>query len=332
MHDTIDGRAEADQLAEAAIAALRAPSIFNTQPWRWQLYANTAHLSTAPERRLANLDPDGRMLLVSCGAALHHAIVALGSAGFRAEVDRLPDPKRAQLVARVRRGDAAEPDARFAEQYRSIYVRRTDRRPFSDVPPSPADLAALRAAAERHGVHLHVLSEDAVPAFAAAVGRAADVEHAEPLVREDITAWSDRPAGTRDGVSPQTVVDDARRTIPTRDFISSRPAALDPGSGTDRGTVYAVLFTDGDDRSDWLAAGEALADVWLALTGRGLAASPISEVVEVGGARQALRRLLAGIGYPVITLRIGVPVNASDAPPPSARRSGSDVVGLPGDA
>jgi nitroreductase len=329
MRDTTEARAEVDQLAEAAIAALRAPSIFNTQPWRWQLVGSTALLSVAPERQLAQLDPDARMLLVSCGTALHHAVVALGSAGYRAEVDRLPNPDRPELVARLRRGEPAEMDGQFAEQYRAIYVRRTDRRPFGDVPPTPGDLAALRSAAERHGVHLHILGEDAVPAFAAAVAHAADVEHTEPLVREEIAAWSDRPTAARDGVSQRTTVDDDRRTIPTRDFISSKHAALPPGTGTDRGTVYAVLFTDGDERQDWLAAGEALSDVWLTLTGRGLAASPISEVIEVDAARQALRRLLAGVGYPAIALRIGVPVDPHDVPPPSIRRSGADVVGPP---
>jgi hypothetical protein len=91
-----------------------------------------------------------------------------------------------------------------------------------------------------------------------------------------------------------------------------------------------AMTVTGQDRADWLAAGEALSDVWLTLTARGLAASPISEVVEVPQARTALRRLLGWVGHPAIALRIGYPAG-SDAPPRSVRRSGTDVIGLPGD-
>jgi hypothetical protein len=270
------------------------------------------------------------MLLLSCGAALHHAVIALRSAGFDAGVERLPDPDRPDLAARMHKGNAIASDPMAAAQYRAIYARRTDRRPFSNDRPTPADLAALREAAERHGVHLHVLPESALPEFVAAVWHAAAAEHAEPSVRKDIATWSGRSVGARDGINPQTSVASAWRTVPTRDFMLGQPAGLAAGDGTDCGTVYALLFTDGDEPRDWLAAGEALSDVWLTLTARGMAASPISEVVEVDGVRQALRRLLAGAGYPAITLRIGMPVDRQSLPPPSVRRSSTDVVELPG--
>ena len=73
-----------------------------------------------------------------------------------------------------------------------------------------------------------------------------------------------------------------------------------------------------------------MSDVWLTLTARGLAASPISEVIEVPQASAALRRLLGWTGHPAVAFRIGRPADP-EAPPPSARRSGVDIVGLPGD-
>ncbi|MGI5239697.1 hypothetical protein [Dactylosporangium sp. CA-139066] len=79
-----------------------------------------------------------------------------------------------------------------------------------------------------------------------------------------------------------------------------------------------------------LAAGEALSEVWLTLTARGLAASPICEVIEVDAVRGALRRLLGGVSSPAIAMRIGVPVAETEPVPAAARRSGTDVVRLPG--
>jgi hypothetical protein len=322
-----DQPAELDQLAEAALAAVRAPSILNTQPWRWQLGGHTAELWVDRDRQLPGLDPDGRLLLLSCGLALDHALTALRAAGYEGDVRRLPDPLRPDLVAEIGRGPAGEPDH---ERYHAIYTRRTDRRPFGDTPAAPEHVDALRAAAERHGVHLHRLTADQVPALASAAYRAGRLEHLEPGYAADLAAWTSRPSGTHDGVSARTVTEPGPRTVQPRDFGGERAPGLPLGEGSERGTVYAVLFTDGDEPHDWLAAGEALSDVWLTLTARGLSASPISEVVEMLPARESLRHLLGGIGYPAIALRVGVPVEDAGAPPTSARRSGTDVIRLPG--
>ncbi|WP_433043498.1 hypothetical protein [Dactylosporangium sp. CS-033363] len=375
-----DLRAEIDLVAEASIAALRAPSILNSQPWRWRLAGDHAELWADRSRQLTGLDPDGRLLLLSCGGALHHAVVTLRAAGFEADVARLPDGERPDLVARfgvapsgvapsgvapsgvapsgvapsgvapsgvapsgvapsgvAPSGGAPSggaPAGREGERERDAEVaaavsrRRTDRRPFGDERPSALVLEELRRAAGRHGVHLQVVQDEQVTDFAAAVAHAGDVERGDPRFRADLRAWTNRAHG--DGVAPQSVVATARRTVAPRDFAIK--AGLAAGAGSDRGTVYALLVTDGDEPRDWLAAGEALSDVWLTLTARGLAASPISEVIEVPGVRGALRGLLGGVGNPAVALRIGVPVQ-EDAPPASPRRSPSTVLssGVPGE-
>jgi len=43
-------------LESAARASLRAPSVFNTQPWKWRITADTLELSADPERRLGVTD------------------------------------------------------------------------------------------------------------------------------------------------------------------------------------------------------------------------------------------------------------------------------------
>ncbi|WP_432968977.1 Acg family FMN-binding oxidoreductase [Dactylosporangium sp. CA-233914] len=316
-------RADIDLVAEASIAALRAPSILNTQPWRWRLAGDHAELWADRSRQLAGIDPDGRLLLLSCGTALHHASAALHAAGYDADAQRLPDPDRPDLVARVR-GGAPRPDAVRAADERlaaAIEQRHTDRRPFGDERPAAAVLDALRAAAQRHRVHLQVVRDEQLTAFAAAVAHAGAVEQADPRFRADLLAWTARPGA--EGIAAKHVVAADRRTVAPRDFTVV--GGLEPGPGSDRGTVYALLVTDGDEPRDWLAAGEALSDVWLTLTAHGLVASPISEVVEVAAVRHALRGLLGGVGNPAIALRVGVPVT-DEAPPASGRRSASATI------
>ena len=38
----------------------RAPSVHNTQPWRWLVGGQSLHLYSDPDRQLPNIDPDGR--------------------------------------------------------------------------------------------------------------------------------------------------------------------------------------------------------------------------------------------------------------------------------
>ena len=326
MDTTADPRAEIDQLAEATLAALRAPSILNTQPWRWRLVGDAAELWLDPERQLANVDPDGRMLMISCGVALHHALIALHAGGYTGEVHRLDDERKPDRVGWLRRGSRCDADYGL---YRAIYERHTDRRPFADTAPTGADLDALRDAAEHHGVHLHLLTKEQVPDLAVAIAHAGKLERTEIPIAADIAAWTNRPRNTRDGVGVRALAPGGRRTVRPRDFTGGRQPGLPSGTGTDGGTRYGILFTDGDEPRDWLAAGEAFSEVWLTLTARGLAASPISEVVEMPTTREQLRQLLGGLGHPAIALRVGVPVDPDDPPPASVRRSGTDVIELP---
>ncbi len=92
----------ASALTQAAMAALRAPSIFNTQPWRWRLTDDAAELRVDRGRQLNVVDPDGRFMVLSCGIALDHARTALAAAGFEAAVERFPDPDEPDLLARLR--------------------------------------------------------------------------------------------------------------------------------------------------------------------------------------------------------------------------------------
>ena len=83
------------QLAEAVEHALRAPSVHNTQPWRWRIddADGVVELYADRNRHLSATDPDGRDLLISCGAALDHLVVALAHA--------VGIPEQPQLVLRV---------------------------------------------------------------------------------------------------------------------------------------------------------------------------------------------------------------------------------------
>jgi nitroreductase len=323
-HDVTRGETRT-ALELAARASLRAPSVFNTQPWRWRLTGDVLELSADPTRRLGVTDAEGRLLLISCGGALHHARVSLAAAGWLAEVQRLPDDRRPDLLARIRVVGRTAPDATAEGLVAAISRRRTDRRAFGDRTVAQQTLDRLRRLVEAEGAYLHVVPDDRVPELGISVDQAADTNYFDPAHRTELTAWTHRPAWTGDGVPPATAVPPSLRRVPVRNFLPDGSPGMLAGVDHDEGAAYVIIFGSTDRPVDLLRGGEAMSALLLQATAEGLATAPISEAVEVAWPRHLLSRLLSGVGEPYLIVRLGY-VEAADAVPPSPRRAPTDVI------
>ena len=78
----------ASQAAYLIEVAARAPSLHNTQPWRFKVGERAIELYADPSRQLRE-DPAGREMLISCGAALYGLRLGIRSLGYRSETDAL---------------------------------------------------------------------------------------------------------------------------------------------------------------------------------------------------------------------------------------------------
>ncbi|WP_020524794.1 Acg family FMN-binding oxidoreductase [Catelliglobosispora koreensis] len=294
-------------LAEAAAAAGYAPSVHNTQPWYWRVAGGALYLFADRRRQLQNTDPDGRLLMISCGAALHHARVSLAAQGWTASVRRMSDPADGDLLATVTLADHVGVTASAMRDFQALRLRHTDRRPVSAYGVPPIALEEIQRAAGGEGVDLHVLKPDQVSELASASARADHIELMDPEQRQELAYWvgGERAEGT--GV-PDSAIPHAplQTVVPGRDFV--RAGTLEAGPGHDKEASYAVLFGSGDSPADWLRAGEAMSATWLTAQQLGLSVLPFSAVIEVPATRETLHRtILEGIGYPYLVLRIGLP-------------------------
>jgi nitroreductase len=300
-------------LMQAANAARHAPSIHNTQPWRWVVRADALELHAAAQRQLRTGDPEGRMMLLSCGAALHHGQVALAADGWTSRVDR----PAGEPLAVIRPETHGETDLAAVRLVQMMRVRRTDRRTVTEEPLADDAVQTLIAAAGTAGVRTHVLDSDQVIELAVLVEQAQKAQGSDDELQAETAAWvgGDRPTGT--GVPDRAIPADLpQTTVAERDFHTA--GTLAAGAGHDTAATYAVLYGSGDEPADWLRAGEALSALWLTATGNTVTVLPISSPVEVPFTRQALRHMLGDLGFPYLVVRLGHgdPEHAGPAPAP----------------
>ncbi|WP_300007551.1 NAD(P)H nitroreductase [Pseudonocardia sp.] len=299
--------------------ATRAPSIHNSQPWRWLLGLRSIHLFADLRRWLPVTDADGRDLAVSCGAALHHLTVALAATGLRCTVRRLPNPAVGDHFAAVELhpGVGAEADPGVAG---AIVHRRTDRRRYLDWEVPTAFVAELIDRAAEYGAVLRPITGAAARAqTVAAIQAAAREQESRTGYHTETALWSGGRTGD-DGVpAANLLVDPSSGDSIARRF--SEGLVTQPAEGTD-----GALGTASDDTVSQLRAGEALSAVLLHATQLGLASCPLSQPFEVASTRATLREeVLGGTLSPQLVLRVGW-APAGPPLPPTPRRALDDSI------
>lgn len=206
--------------------ACRAPSVHNTQPWRWLVGAESLHLYADADRRLPNTDPDGRDMILSCGAVLHHCIAAFAAVGWRAKVARLPNPYDPNHLAAIElsRSTVDVPEVALAA---AIPRRRTDRRHYSSWPVSVGDIAVMAARCARNGVTLcQVEDTDRLKNIVAE----SVWDHMTHDYLVELAAWSGRYAASAGVPARNTPKSDPTAKLPSRLFAG--PALAMPASSS----------------------------------------------------------------------------------------------------
>jgi nitroreductase len=318
---------EGKTIRTALTMAVRAPSVHNTQPWLWSVGENSVHLHSNPSLQLPSTDPDSRDLMISCGIALNHCVVAFAALGWLAKAHRFPNPADSSHLAAIELEPypATEIDIALAA---AILRRRTDRRRYGARPVSAADISLMGARAARAGVMLRKV--ESLTSLSELVTLAA-YRHANSVdYLNELSMWSGRYA-SQAGVPARSAPRlDSATAIPRRAFAG--PALTEPPgpSPADDDAVVLALGTRDDDDVARLRAGEATGAVLLTATALGLASCPITEPLEIKEIRDEVGTDVFGTsGYPQMLLRIGWAPENAEPLPATPRRPLSDVVTWP---
>jgi nitroreductase len=309
---------------ELVRAAVAAPSLHNTQPWRFRVRngGSVIELFADPARMLPAADRGGRAAHIACGAALFNLRLAAAVAGLRPGIRLLPDPGQPLLVAEVGLAGARRAAAPWErELYAAIERRQANREPYSTRPVPPEARAELAAAASAEAAVLHFLDRDEALRVR---GLAADAELyllADPAYRAEVARWvgGEREAdGIPDRALGPTSPEGGQ---PVRRFVPGRPSPV-RYERFEENPQLAVLSVRAGGARNWLAAGQALERVWLTATSRGISCCPLTQPLESADA-WLVRDPRSGSEQPQMILRIGY---GPPIPAGAPRRAVSDVI------
>ncbi|MGR6919299.1 Acg family FMN-binding oxidoreductase [[Actinomadura] parvosata] len=292
------------------VAAGQAPSVFNTQPWRFSVVRREfVEMFADPDRRLRISDPRGRNQYVSCGAALFNLRLAVRTSGRRPVVWLLPAPEEEpKLLAAVRVGGPLPVPEEYRELYDLIPVRRTSRQPFADRALPRAVRAELRQAAMREGAGLVFLDRHATADTLDCAAIAEEELARDHDYRAELAVWT-MPGARYDGLpgyvhGPRPLRDPA----PVRDFGRQEGEAR-----FEEHPQLAVLTTMGDRPADWLRAGQALQRVLLVAARHGVSASFLNQPLDLRDMRKR-RDPHHRRGHPQMIIRLGYGLPVARSP------------------
>lgn len=308
---------DSDTLRAALGLAIRAPSVHNTQPWRWRVDDHSADMYADLSRRLPHTDPDGRDLILSGGGALHHLVVALAALGWHATVNRFPDPADPHHLAHLELSPQAA-TALDVSLAAAIPRRQTDRRHYSFWPVPAGDIALMGARAARAGVVMRQVAS--LPELQRVVARAA-FEHARNHdYLTELTTWSGHYGSVAGVPAHSTPPSDPTAAVPGRLFAAPALGQPPGTAAKDDNAVVLALGTNDDSPVARLRAGEATSVVLLTATAHGLATCPVTEPLEIAGTRRAVQAdVFGGDAFPQMLLRVGYAAVNADPLPPTPR-------------
>jgi hypothetical protein len=310
---------EVEALKKAVLLACRAPSVHNSQPWRWVAQGDVVHLFVDRHRTVPATDQSGREAILSCGAALDHFRIAMTAAGWLPSIARLPNPIDPDHLASI----GFSPMDHVAEAQRqraqAILQRRTDRLAFGNPTYWDRFEPALRSALDESVATLDILSDDQRPLLAEASQRSESLRRRDSSYHLELQWWTS-PFALIEGIPPSALASDIerRRVDVGRDFPVRSHQDRRPEIGADWSKIL-VLSTRQDMLADVLGCGEALSTVLLECTMAGLATCTLTHLIESEECRDVVRNLV-GQGEPQVLIRVGIAPSLEGIPAPTPRR------------
>ncbi|SBT43121.1 nitroreductase family protein [Micromonospora auratinigra] len=278
----------------------RAPSAHNTQPWRLDYRADAIRVGWDPADTLPAADPTGRDLRLSLGAFVETCLVVSADVGLPVEfvADHYPGERRVGWLRPARHGYHSP----FTTE--QVLLRRTHRGRFSAGLPAEAIVAVDAVARAAGGTARTLPPAGGLRRLLATADRH---QYADPAVVGELRSWLRLSRGhsryRADGLTDRCLGLSRGEAAGLRAALAAYPvlrraglprllasAAGDPlALGGD--VIVLIGPAEADDATQ-VELGRALMRIWLTLHAAGLAAHPLSQLIDAPATRAALGTLL----------------------------------------
>lgn len=290
--------------AEALLDAARwAPSLYNTQPWRFKPMADGWEVRWDAAAELPVADPHRVALMMNLGSVLEYLAVAATEHGL--EIQFVPPDLRgtqpnlgfvAGMVHFIPRPGEPNPLLPY------LRTRQTSRKPYRSSPLPPGVLDELQAAAASAGCWLfHTTDRGAIASIAQEAARGTLEQFSEPRRYAEFHRWL-RPASSTDGLDvpsldlagpwggiwqmvlqPQQVM---------RFKVAQRALASQQRSLVRSAPAVCMLATNAREWKGWIQTGRALSRVWLHAARHGLVTHPVPAALHTPEGRELVNERL----------------------------------------
>jgi hypothetical protein len=319
---------DTEVIRDAVRLACRAPSLHNSQPWRWVVDGDTVLLFADPDRVVRATDSSGREALMACGAVLDHFRVAMAAAGYVANVDRFPNPNNRLHVASVDFAPLEFVTDGHRQRANAILLRRTDRLPFAAPPDWNSFESQLLDTVHSDRVRIDIVPDDLRPQLAQASQLTESLRLYDSSYHAELEWWT-AAFELAEGIPHSSLISaaesdrvDVGRTFPVTHHRERRPEVAEDHS------KVAVLSTYDDTPHSVLRCGELLSAVLLDATMVGLATCTLTHITEMPASRDIVAELIGQSSRdvtPQVLIRVGLAPSIEDVPPPTPRRPVDDV-------
>jgi hypothetical protein len=334
MRDTL---VDTQIINDAVQLACRAPSLHNSQPWRWVATGPTVELFVDPDRAPRHSDTSGREALIACGAVLDHFRVAMAAAGWTANVDRFPNPNDLHHVASIDFSPLEFVTDGHRRRADAILVRRTDRLPLGPPPQwnsfeaqlhATVNAENVRRGAQQRSCRCDVIADELRPELAQASQLTESLRLYDSSYHAELGWWT-AAFTTAEDIPQSSLVSaaesdrvDVGRVFPVTHHPERRQEVAE-----DRSKIV-VLSTYDDTHNAVLQCGEMLSAVLLDATMAGLATCTLTHITELPASRAIVATLIGQQTTPQVLIRIGLAPSIEDVPPATPRRPIGEVFEL----
>lgn len=292
----------AEKLKFLVSYAILAPSLHNSQPWKFVVRANEIDVLADLTRQLKVADSNARELYLSVGCALENLLTAATYFGLRTHINYFPNSGDDVHVATVSfTEDGGVASLADQERFHAIVLRHTNRQAYANKPLTENDVQRLGASVNDSDVALQVSDDMHLKLGVDALVVSADItQFADPDYREELNHWlqqgefGHRWLISRMGQLATTYLASHHKPVKSEaDIVLNAP-------------LLALITTTKDDRLAQLKAGQVFERVALQATTLNIGIQPLSQVVQVSNLKPELLRIFeASTTYAQIVFRLG---------------------------